>query len=385
MGIYEDFKHYHDPYTQYIKSLRRFDHLVDETSRAFRPPTYSGSSSLYPIFVILIFLLSYFVQVQPHPILNPILGHLAIGALATFACTSLFLLFALVFARSKNVFRPLRPTLHFVIPASLLCLLFPLALLVHNKVISVPVSSRIGEYFGTVFLLYFGFGVAFVSLHKPSRACLATFPAAYRKHRRKMRRLRRLKRALERNRLADDLKRRREEEAAERTPVLPAIIVPAHGIAIKLKRSQKNRRSVPIFMLDARLDSSKHFLACIQKYGLARQIVYDSAARRHHQEAIERHLTHSHNDTALLAPASDQAKGIAKTFWHIGRAAVSSARASLALRVTVRSLLSGVHIESPELSEILQAESEIREAAESIKSYVETAESFNGSEELIEL
>jgi hypothetical protein len=87
----------------------------------------------------------------------------------------------------------------------------------------------------------------------------------------------------------------------------------------------------------------------------------------------------------MLAPAGEQAKGAARTFWKLGRAAVSSARAAMALSITIGGLLNGVHVECSTMEELLEAEGEIRQAAEGLKAYIELAKTFSGTDEIVEL
>ncbi|WP_316158325.1 MULTISPECIES: DUF4189 domain-containing protein [unclassified Bradyrhizobium] len=158
---------------------------------------------------------------------------------------------------------------------------------------------------------------------------------------------------------------------------------PLEGIVLKLKRSQKTgAMGGLIYMLDARIDASQETLSLIAKHNLGGRLIYESEARQKHVAAAQGHLAATRGGPSLLAPASEQAKGAAGTIWKLGRAAVSAVRASLALRITVNSLLSGVHVECKSMEELLEAESAIREAKENLEGFLETAQTFDGREEI---
>lgn len=59
--------------------------------------------------------------------------------------------------------------------------------------------------------------------------------------------------------------------------------------------------------------------------------------------------------------------------------------AALSLRITVTSLISGVHVECKSLEELLGAEKAIQIAATNLKNYIDVAGTFDGKEEVIEL
>ena len=137
-----------------------------------------------------------------------------------------------------------------------------------------------------------------------------------------------------------------------------------------------------IYMLDARIDVSAEAQPLIQKHNLGSRVIYESEARQRHAARAQEHLAGSRDGTSLFAPPSKQAAGVAKTFWKLGRAAVSAARASLSLRITVASLMSGVHVECKDMEELLEAEGAIREAKENLEGFLETAKTFDGREEI---
>lgn len=170
---------------------------------------------------------------------------------------------------------------------------------------------------------------------------------------------------------------------AEPAPQIYETLPPQQGMFLKLKRTQKQGFSGPIYMLDARLDASQDILSIIYSHNLGSRLIYESESRQRHQESAQEHLEDSHDDTNLFAPPSQQAMGVAKMFWKLGRAAVSAARASFSLRITVDSLLAGVHVECKSMDELLEAEDAIREAKQNLEGYISSAKSFDGHEEIL--
>lgn len=103
--------------------------------------------------------------------------------------------------------------------------------------------------------------------------------------------------------------------------VAPETAAPATGMQLKIKRSERQSfTGKPIFVLDARMAVSAEIADKIRKYGLGDRVVYDSAARQRYQEAAAAHAENTRDSTSIFAPASEQWKGIGRTFWSIGRA-----------------------------------------------------------------
>jgi hypothetical protein len=113
-----------------------------------------------------------------------------------------------------------------------------------------------------------------------------------------------------------------------------------------------------VFELNARVELTPQEDELVRKYGLGKQTVYDSAAR-------EKHLGH----VAAAATGGSLFKGL-----------VSAAMSKLTLHVTIDSLSHGQHIEAKDLDELLGAETAIREACVAIRSYLDTAATFDGQE-----
>jgi hypothetical protein len=77
--------------------------------------------------------------------------------------------------------------------------------------------------------------------------------------------------------------------------------------------------------------------------------------------------------------------GVAKSFFWMGRAGISATAAALSLRITIDSLMSGVHVECKSMGELLEAERAIRDAAQNLRAYLNVARTFDGREEIVEL
>jgi hypothetical protein len=149
-------------------------------------------------------------------------------------------------------------------------------------------------------------------------------------------------------------------------------------LQVKIRRSQKTGMlgGKPTFMLDARVELSPEDQGLVSKYGLGDLVVYDSKARQaRNQQAqgnyLEAYVT-SYSSVARMGLSA--LKGMA-----------ASAMATLTLRVTVNSLMRGQHIAAKDLDELIGAEAAIIEACNSLKAYLETALSFDGREELVEI
>jgi len=134
---------------------------------------------------------------------------------------------------------------------------------------------------------------------------------------------------------------------------------------LKLQRSQRSGfTGKVVFALNARIQLTPAEAELVRKYGLGKQTVYDSEVRRKHAE------------TAV--DAGQGRVGLLRGFTAL-------AMAALALHVTVDSLVNGQHIETKSLDELLGAEAAVREACEKVKLYLETAATFDGREEIVEL
>ena len=145
---------------------------------------------------------------------------------------------------------------------------------------------------------------------------------------------------------------------------------------LKLKRTQRSGGIMGgkvLFGLNARADLSADERSLVQKYALGKMVVYDSDARKKHQESA-----YGHFDEAT-APV-----GAGRSLWKNARGIASAAMMALSLRVTVDSLINGQQIECKDLDELLGAEAAILDACKNLKAYLETAVTFDGREEVVE-
>jgi hypothetical protein len=161
---------------------------------------------------------------------------------------------------------------------------------------------------------------------------------------------------------------------------------PSQSMSLKLKRSQRfGVMGKVIFALDARIGLNAEEHSLVKRYRLGGFVVYDSKAREKYREATSEHLEMTRDHAPLSAGATAQVLGLWKSLYRLGRASVSAAMTALSLRITVDSLIQGVHVECKSMDELLAAENAIREAANNLKGYLETAVTFDGREEIIEL
>jgi hypothetical protein len=147
------------------------------------------------------------------------------------------------------------------------------------------------------------------------------------------------------------------------------------AMQLKIRRSQRTGGLTGgkiLFALDARVEPSAEDSELIRKYRLGGSVVYDSAARRHHSEALSEHAE------------ATRGASTAGTMYRFARASISAAAAALSLRVTIDSLIGGVHIECKDLDELIDAESAIVDACKTVKTFLEIALTFDGREEVVE-
>lgn len=144
---------------------------------------------------------------------------------------------------------------------------------------------------------------------------------------------------------------------------------------LKVKRSQRAGGMLGgkvIFGLDARADLTPEEQSLVKKYGLGKLVVYDSEARKKSNEAA-----YAHFDEAASS-------SLGRSLWKNARGIASAAMIAMTLRVTVDSLVGGQHVECKDLDELLGAEVAILDACKNLKSYLETAVTFDGREEVFE-
>jgi len=137
-------------------------------------------------------------------------------------------------------------------------------------------------------------------------------------------------------------------------------------LQLKLQRSQKSTmfRGTPVFQLHAIVDVSAEERAMVGKYGLANNLVYASEQWQ--------------NNIATVQAAGRGQGGFL-------RGITAAAAAGLSLKITVADLVNGKQVECKSLDELLGAEEAIVTGCQTLKTYLETAASFDGREVLIEI
>jgi hypothetical protein len=144
------------------------------------------------------------------------------------------------------------------------------------------------------------------------------------------------------------------------------------------------------FLLDVRLDLTDEEQELFDKYGLYDVVIYDSDARvQHAYSAIESYEASAEAGEAVpLFPAVEElhtALGNAfVSFWHLGAGATHSLLSMASLRITLGTLVSGQHLESESLEEILAVASEVGGATQYLAAYFDLALTFDGREDLSE-
>jgi hypothetical protein len=154
---------------------------------------------------------------------------------------------------------------------------------------------------------------------------------------------------------------------------------------LKVKRSQrKGRMGKVIFVVDARMEVPAEECSLSGRYKLGNDVIYDSSARQQHTKAMKAHLESTREQASYRDSTAKQLWGVGKTFYRFARVGVSAARASLSLRITVYSLMRGVHVECRDMIELVGAEQAIIAAGENLRAYLNVAASFDGREEVHE-
>lgn len=144
---------------------------------------------------------------------------------------------------------------------------------------------------------------------------------------------------------------------------------------LKIQRSQRTGGIVGktvFFCLDVRADYSAEERSNIQKYKLGSQGIYNSRAAQKHFDNM---------DTQLARVDSKSAK---EQLTGLARGVVSLALAKMSLNITIASLGKGHHVECKDLQELLEAEDTVRTACKDVTRFLEVADTFNGSETVIE-
>jgi hypothetical protein len=168
--------------------------------------------------------------------------------------------------------------------------------------------------------------------------------------------------------------------------------LPVYGedILVLVKRTQRvNWYGRVVFGLVTNLAMTHQQLIDIRKYWLGRVVAFDSLRRLRQNELARMHLQ-------LAATAKSEAKEqkplsqllaalktILLIFFYLIRALFSFLFGFFFIRVTIAKLVRGTIVESKDLTLILQAKEAIEESATYLKEYLETANTFDGRDEVV--
>ena len=154
---------------------------------------------------------------------------------------------------------------------------------------------------------------------------------------------------------------------------------------LKLRRSQGTSvRGKIIFMLDARMEVPREEYELIGRYGLGSRVIYDSADRKAYNEAMQAQVKAMKQDRGYGFSAKGQLLGAGKALYRLARVGVTATMALRSLRITVYSLMSGVHVECDNMEELLAAEEAINEASQKLRNFLDQVATFDGREEIRE-
>jgi len=132
---------------------------------------------------------------------------------------------------------------------------------------------------------------------------------------------------------------------------------------LKIRRSQTTSGMISKtvkFCADIRAEYMQEERACINKYGLGGDVIYDSRAAADHRE---------------------MASSVGPSLRALGHLAL----AEMNLTITIASLQQGHHIECKDLGELLECEEAIVQACKGLKVFLEAAETFDGREIVVDL
>jgi hypothetical protein len=172
--------------------------------------------------------------------------------------------------------------------------------------------------------------------------------------------------------------------ATQSPAIMPGLREPGK-MQLKLKRSQRSSfGGKVIYILDARIAILEEDRQLVEKYRLGDLVIYDSTGRKKHDEALRERLESTKEGPSVRDSAEKQLLGLGRTLGRFALAGLSATMASLSLRVTVYSLIKGVHVECKSMGELLEAEAAIIDAGKNVRTYLTTAATFDGREEILE-
>jgi hypothetical protein len=145
---------------------------------------------------------------------------------------------------------------------------------------------------------------------------------------------------------------------------------------LKIKRSQRTSAGITtkiFYVLDARAELTPQELNDVKKYKLGDDVLYNSKGSR---EALEKAAGHG-------AVAAVSNLPMTMTLSAGAKALAYRALSSMHLNITINGLIKGVHVECKDMDELLGAEEAVLSGFKSLKSYLDTAATFDGREVVI--
>jgi hypothetical protein len=169
--------------------------------------------------------------------------------------------------------------------------------------------------------------------------------------------------------------------------------LPVYGEDIQclFKRTQRiNWYGRVIFGLVANFSTTHSQLTDVRKYWLGRVVAFDSLRRQRQNELVGMHLqlaakakSDPHDKKKFWSRRWATLRSfVRKLFWVI-IAFVNFILSFFFIRVTIAKLVRGTIVESKDLTLILQAKEAIEESAIYLKEYLDTANTFDGRDEVV--
>ena len=159
----------------------------------------------------------------------------------------------------------------------------------------------------------------------------------------------------------------------------------AGPMCLKIKKSQTTSFwGRVIFIIDARMEISAEEYRLIRKYDLGNLLIYSSSGRDKHLDAMKARLENTKTRHSMTASFTDTLLGLFRFFGNLFVANVHGAMAAYRLKITVNKVCRGVHIRCKNMNEVIVAKNAIVQAGETLRAYLDAAQSFDGTEEIHE-
>jgi len=169
--------------------------------------------------------------------------------------------------------------------------------------------------------------------------------------------------------------------------------LPVYGENIQclFKRTQRvNWYGRVIFGIVINLAMTHQQLIDVRKYWLGRAIAFDSLRRQRQSELAAMHLqlavkakSDAHDKKKFWSRRWATFRSFVKKLFWVFIAFLNFILSFFFIRVTIAKLVRGTIVESKDLTLILQAKEAIEEAATYLKEYLDTANTFDGRDEVV--